>query len=84
MTTVDLGRLNMHNYYPECPCGSGEEAGDILDSRGIYLARGCETCLPDKLKGYREDVLYGPTYQADEPIEPEDDMERVAYGLGDF
>ncbi len=71
MNKIDFDRLNMHMKKPECPCGSGEGAYEVLDSRGIYLALGCEKCLPERLAIYREDVLYGPTYEADEPIEPE-------------
>ena len=76
MTTIDFSRLDMVWRRPECHCkdltGSTEECYEVLDSRGIYITRGCETCLPDKLKGYRADVLYGPTYEVDEPIEPEE------------
>ena len=72
-TKIDLARLDLRWASHECPCGSTtEKAYEVLDSRGIYLARGCESCLPNKLKHYRADVLYGPTYEALEPIEPEE------------
>ena len=71
MTAVDISRLFMMWRPGECPCGSGEERHEVMDSRGIYLTMGCKTCLPDKLSGYRKDVLYGPSYEADEPIEEE-------------
>ena len=72
MTTIDFSRLDIRGRARECICGSGDQACEVLDSRGIYLALGCETCLPDRLQGYRADVLYGPTYEVDEPIEPEE------------
>ena len=69
---IDPDRLNMRWKKSACPCGSGDEAYEVLDSRGIYLSLGCETCLPASLESYRADVLYGPTYEVDEPIEPEE------------
>ena len=46
------------------------------DARGIPLCKACPKCKSEKLKGYRQDVLHDPDYEADEPIEPEDDMEE--------
>jgi hypothetical protein len=43
-----------------------------LDARGIPLARVCDGCIKEKLKGYRPEVLTDSNYEADEPIEPED------------
>ena len=75
-TKIDFKRLDMVWRKPECHCkdltGSEEECYEVLDSRGITLAWGCEKCLPARLEGYRADVLYGPTYEALEPIEPEE------------
>lgn len=42
------------------------------DARGIPLARVCDKCIDHKLKGYRPEVLTNPSYECDEPIEPED------------
>lgn len=86
MTTIDFNRLNMRGRGRACICGSGDEAYEVLDSRGIYLALGCEKCLPARLESYRADVLYGPTYEADEPIEPEEEgplpyYETISYGM---
>ena len=71
MTSIDFDRLTVRWASFECACGSGDDDYQVLDSRGIYITRGCEACLSDKLKGYRADVLYGPTYEVDEAIEPE-------------
>ncbi len=71
-TKIDFKRLDMRWRQGECACGASDDRYGVYDSRGIYLAIGCKTCLPDKLKGYRADVLYGPPYEAGEPIEPEE------------
>jgi hypothetical protein len=52
-----------------CPCGSGKTSWWENDARGIPLARVCEDCKQDRLKGYRPEVLTDPNYEADEPIE---------------
>ncbi len=80
-TPIDFNRLDIRWRHYECHCGSGDDAYEVLDSRGIYLALGCPQCLTDRLSGFREDVLYGPTYVADEPIEPEADNDNVAWGM---
>ncbi len=86
-TPIDFNRLDMRRtcgWSPsgeQCPCGSGEQHYRVFDSRGIYLTLGCEKCLTDRLSGFRADVLYGPTYEADEPIEPEADNDNIAYGM---
>lgn len=41
------------------------------DARGIELCRVCEKCEQEKLSHYRPEVLTNPSYEADEPIEPE-------------
>lgn len=67
---VDLNRLNTkYTNRSECLCGSGEEPVAVEDSRGIYITIVCETCVEEKLSGYRNDVLYGPSYEAEEQIE---------------
>ena len=71
--TVDLKRVAMNwRRHGPCNCGSDKEVFEAMDSRGITLTLGCETCLPGKLSGYRKDVLYGPSYETEERIEPED------------
>lgn len=44
----------------------------VNDARGIPLARVCDCCKAEKLKGYRPEVLKDPNYHADEPIDPEE------------
>lgn len=61
----------MANDQP-CPCGSGEWSWWENDARGIPIARVCDHCRDRKLAGYRPEVLTDPSYEADEPIEPED------------
>lgn len=46
-----------------------EESWWEHDARGIPLARVCDRCRAEKLKGYRKDVLTDSNYWADEPIE---------------
>lgn len=57
---------------PLCHCGSGEYSYWEHDARGIPLKRVCDKCKKEALKGFREEVLTDPNYEADEPIEPED------------
>ena len=54
-----------------CNCGSGKESWWENDARGIPLARVCEDCRAQKLKGFRADVLTDPNYWHDEPIDEE-------------
>jgi len=54
----------------DCPCGSGWTKHGVFDSKNTFITSGCKSCLPKKLKGYREDVLYGPDY---------DTLERELY-----
>ena len=56
-----------------CDCGSGKESYWETDGRGIPLCRCCSDCRKDKLKKYRPEVVSDSNYEADEPIEPEDD-----------
>lgn len=68
--SIDISRLNSrYSGFSVCPCGSSDEPFSVSDSRGIYIALVCETCADKKLSGYRNDVLYGPTYETDEQIE---------------
>jgi hypothetical protein len=41
------------------------------DARGIPLCRVCDECVKEKLSRYRPEVLRNPSYEANEPIEPE-------------
>lgn len=59
------------SYLPECHCGSGLEAPQHHDARGIFLTYACDKCWPEKAKGYRPDVLTDSNYWADEPIDEE-------------
>jgi len=54
-----------------CDCGSGQNSFWANDARGIPMKRVCPKCRDEKLKGYRQDVLSDPNYEADEPIEPD-------------
>jgi len=56
-----------------CNCGSGEQAYEINDARGIFIAYGCEKCEKEKTKNYSHDVLTNSNYECDEQIEPEDE-----------
>ena len=62
----------MANDNRPCPCGSGEPSWWENDARGIPLARVCDHCITEKLKGYRPDVLTDSNYWSDEPIEADD------------
>lgn len=44
------------------------------DARGIPLCRVCIKCKKQKLAKYRPEVLTAADYEADEPIEPEDEQ----------
>jgi hypothetical protein len=52
-----------------CHCGSGKQSWWENDARGIPLARVCEECKEERLKGFRPEVLTDSNYEADEPIE---------------
>lgn len=62
----------MRLYLPECPCGSGREAGAEFDGRGIFLVYACSKCRKEKLSRYRPEVLTDSFYECDETIEPDD------------
>lgn len=66
-TSVAEGRYDAK----PCDCGSGQNSFWANDARGIPLKRVCPKCRDEKLKGYRQDVLDNPNYEADEPIEPD-------------
>ena len=71
--TVKLEKVDMRwNRNGPCRCGANEEVYTAYDSKGICLSVGCESCLPEKLKGFRSDVLYGPDYDTEEQIEEDE------------
>jgi hypothetical protein len=43
------------------------------DARGIFLCYVCPECETEKLAKYRPEIFSNPNYEADEPIEPEED-----------
>ena len=60
-----------------CDHGRDEDNGTDngwaeYDARGIYLTKVCDKCRKHKLSKYRRDVLADPSYECDEPIEPEE------------
>ncbi len=62
------------------PCLQGHvyaEQWAEYDARGIYLARVCDACVEYVLAGYRPEVLSDSEYEADEPIELDDDYFNV-------
>lgn len=59
----------MKQYLEECPCGSGLEAPQELDARGIFIGYMCTECRTDRLRAYRPEVLNDPNYECDEQIE---------------
>lgn len=56
----------------ECRCGSGFPSRWEYDARGIELGRMCDSCIDERLDGFRPEVLTDPNYEADEEIEPEE------------
>ena len=44
------------------------------DAKGIELCKVCMFCRDERLAKYRPEVLSDPSYQADEPIEPEGEV----------
>jgi hypothetical protein len=51
----------------ECPCGSGHFPTPLQDGHGIFLCYACISCMHEKLKGYRPDIM--ERYDTDEQIE---------------
>jgi hypothetical protein len=52
-------------------CADGEWWREF-DAKGIYLCRVCDTCVKEKLSGYRPEILRGYTQvDVDESIEPD-------------
>jgi hypothetical protein len=63
--------MSIHQVMP-CPCGSGKDSYWQHDARGIPLCRTCDDCHETKMKRYRQEVLTNPSYEADEPIDADD------------
>jgi hypothetical protein len=63
-----------------CDCGSRLMSRWVLDARNIPLVRACDKCREDKLSHFRKDVLTNPNYEADEPIEPDEQEEQTGTG----
>jgi hypothetical protein len=70
---IDLDLESKPTVFRPCSCGSRLESEEVCDARGIYIARVCDRRRETKLKGFRPEVLTDPNYEADEPIEPEDE-----------
>jgi len=63
-----------------CHCGSGLESYELLDARGIYCGRVCETCESGVRSRYRPDIFEDSGYWADEPIDEEEpDMDDTVH-----
>jgi hypothetical protein len=56
-----------------CMCGSGRSRYALHDARGIFLTYVCSSCREERTKQFRAEVLWDPTYDADEPIDGDGD-----------
>jgi hypothetical protein len=56
-----------------CSCGSGLTRHAVHDARGIFCTYACTKCEKEKTAGYRPEIFTDPNYEADEPIEGDDD-----------
>lgn len=52
-----------------CRCASGLLARDLLDARGIMVARVCDHCETSVRLKFRNEIFTDPNYWADERIE---------------
>lgn len=57
-----------------CGCGSKKLPFEIMDARGIYAGKACESCLQEKKSQFRPDVFTDNQYPTDEPVEPEEEI----------
>jgi hypothetical protein len=55
-----------------CPCGSGKYKQPLCDARGIFVAYVCSKCRRRKKSEFRPEIFENASYEADEPIEPEE------------
>ena len=69
LDVVNKGVKTYTQRHRLCNCGSGEYPEDIHDGHGIFLARVCDKCRKERLKGYRSDIF--EDYECDEPIDVE-------------
>ena len=59
----------------KCQGGQHEqEAYWEYDARGIPLCKVCDACRAERLSRYRPEVRSNPNYEADENIEPDEDL----------
>lgn len=61
-----------HLGFQECPCGSNEPSWRLYDARGIYCCRVCDQCVEEKQACYRPEIFTNPSYECDEPIDPDE------------
>jgi hypothetical protein len=52
------------------------------DARGIPLAKVCDKCRKEKLRGFRPEVLTDSSYEADEDIDGDYGWDDLAYHYG--
>lgn len=45
-----------------CNCGSLKHYQDVYDARGLFVARVCDDCREDRLKGYRPEIFEDRNY----------------------
>ncbi len=65
-----LGVQKHVNRQRLCPCHSLKHYEDIYDARNIYVARVCEDCKEQKLRGYRPEIFTDSQYDTfDEQVE---------------
>lgn len=56
----------------KCRCGSRLPARDLLDARGIYVSRVCDSCEAAVKARYRPDVFTDLNYWTDEAVEEDE------------
>lgn len=45
-----------------CNCGSLKHYQDVHDARGLFVARVCDDCREERLKGYRPEIFEDRNY----------------------
>lgn len=53
----------------KCNCGSGLEAEELVDARGIFCCMVCSRCKKSQMAKYRPEIFENANYWADEPID---------------
>ena len=66
-----MSQKPLHDH-SHCHCGSGEPWFALHDASGIYVARVCDVCEPSVRARYRPEIFEDPSYETDEPKEPEE------------